>query len=263
LAPKRMVVIRDLISTSKKTTDAAWDALAKTPDWTIVVLWETQDTKELEKKPLYKTLKAGADVHLYPFPVIEGSALIRWTADRVKSAGAAIAPDALNLLVQMVGSDLWQMHNEIEKLAARSTGGMITTVQVRELVHASFEEQIFDLVDAVSQRRTVDALRLLDEQRQAGAADGYILSMLMRQARILLSVRALLQENPRATKELLASELGLHPFVAGKALSQARGFTLDSLTATHDLLYKLDLGMKTSRYDDTLAADLAVNALLT
>ncbi len=258
-----MVIVRDLVSSAKKDSEKLWtEGLSRIPSTNIVILWETDEPKSLEKKPLFKSLKDVSEIHHYPFPLLEGAAVTRWTSERVRSAGGTIEPRALSLLVEMVSADLWQMNGEVEKLVAFADGKPVTEAMVRELVHATFEEQIFDLIDAVAQRRTDRAIQLLDEQRQAGAADGYILSMLIRQVRILLGVRAALDENPRATKDSLASELGIHPFVASKALAQARGFTRDALESAHDLLYKLDLGMKTSRYDDGLAVDLAVNALV-
>lgn len=263
LSEKRMIVIRDLVGQNKKGIDEVWnDGLKKIPSSTIVVLWETLAPKELEKKPLFVELKNAAEVHHYPFPVLEGAALESWVAQTVKARGGTVALDALRALVEAVGSDLWQMNGEIEKLVAFANGKPVTVEMVKKLVRASFDDQIFALVDAVAQRRTQEALRLLEEERLSGAADGYIFSMLSRQVRILLGARCVLDENPRATKDIIASELGIHPFVASKAISQARSFTRQSLETAHDLLYRLDLGTKQGRYQDDLAVDLAVSALV-
>jgi DNA polymerase III delta subunit len=72
-----------------------------------------------------------------------------------------------------------------------------------------------------------------------------------------LGARAMLDENPRAGNDELAKTLGIHSFVAQKALAQARGFSLEHLTAVHDLLFNFDVAMKTGGLNADLAVDLA------
>ena len=66
----------------------------------------------------------------------------------------------------------------------------------------------------------------------------------------------MLDENPRATKEEFANTLDIHPFVAQKALAQARGFSLEHLKAVHELLFEFDVQMKSGGIDADLAVDL-------
>lgn len=263
LGQKRMVVVRDLIESLKKDEIDAWvEGFKKTPDSTIVVFWESIEPKGLEKKPLFKELAGFAQVHHYPFPPLQGAELNRWVQGRVKERGGVIDAGALRALVDRVGSDLWQMDNEIGKLVAYANGQSITTGMVDELVRASFEGKIFQLIDAVSQRRPADAIGLLQEERWSGANDHYLLTMLGRQVRILLGARALLDEKPRATSQELAQILGIHSFVAQKALAQARGFSLEHLKATHDLLFEFDVHMKTGGIDADMAVDLTTVKLI-
>lgn len=257
LGQKRMVVIRDLIDSTKKPEMGVWvDGFKRVPESTIVVFWESTEPKALEKKPLFKELAVLAEVHKYVFPQLLGAELTRWAETRLKEHGGTIEASALRALVERVGGDLWQMDNEIGKLVAYASGKPITTVMVDELVHASFEGKIFQLIDAVSQRRPADAIRLLQEERWSGANDHYLLTMLGRQVRILLGARAMLDENPRASSQELADTLMIHPFVAQKALTQARGFTLEHLKAVHDLLFEFDVAMKSGGIDADLAVDL-------
>lgn len=261
LAERRMVIARDLIASTKKENDWA-DNLDKIPAATIFIMWETLEPKALEKKPLFKKLKDLAEAHFYPFPKLEGSALSKWTAGRVVERGGTIAPEALRALIERAGEDLWQLDGEIQKLIAYADGEQITKEMVDKLVRTSFDSNIFALMDAVSSHRAAQVLQLLEEERASGAADGYIFSMLLRQVRILLSVRLCLDENPRANSSDIATALDLHPFVAGKALQQARGVSTNKLRLVHDLLYTFDVGMKTGKYSDKISVDLAVVKLL-
>lgn len=260
---KRMVIIRDLVATTKKDGEEAWAGLAKTPDSSIVVLWETMEPKALEKKALFQAIRKGEDVRSYPFPALEGSELSAWTADRVKArGGSSIAADALRELTDRVGSNLWQMDNEIGKLVALCSGRAVALADVDGLVRASFDGEIFALVDAVSRKEGKKAVRLLREERWSGASDFQIFAMLARQVRLLLGARALLDENPRASSQQLASEMNINPFVAQKVIEQARKFSLADLRATHDLLFSYDAGMKSGFLDAELAVDLVTTTLV-
>jgi DNA polymerase-3 subunit delta len=268
MGTKRMVVIRDLVATTKADGKDQWESLARTPDSSIVILWETLEPKALEKKPLFAPLSKGEGTVLYPFPVLEGSALSKWTSDRIKERGGTIAPDALRELCDRVGGDLWQMDNEIGKLVAFSMRGqgtppmVISMADVDALVRATFDGEIFALVDAISRKESARAIRLLEEERLSGGSDFAIFGMLARQVRLLLGARALLDEDPRATSSQLAAEMEINPFVAQKAIDQARKFTLNDLRATHDLLFRYDAGMKSGVLDAELAVDLVTTALI-
>jgi len=260
MGSKRMVVIRDLVATTKTDAKDQWASLANTPDSSVVVLWETMEPKALEKKPLFAILSKGTDVHLYPFALLEGSELSKWTADRIKERGGTIAPDALRELCDRVGGDLWQMDNEIGKLVAYRPSIVLADVDL--LVRATFDGEIFALVDAISRKESSRAIRLLEEERLAGGSDFAIFGMLARQVRLLLGARALLDEDPRASSQRLAAEMEINPFVAQKAIDQARKFTLADLRATHDLLFRYDAGMKSGVLDAELAVDLVATALI-
>ncbi len=261
MSQKRMVVVKDIIATTKKDGEEAWAALARTPESAIVVMWETSD---IGKKKLFSTIasEAGQSLHKYVFPTLEGSALSKWTTDRMKSYGGHIASDALRELCDRVGGDLWQMDNEIQKLASFCLNREIQKKDVDELVRAQFEGEIFALIDAVSQKQGKQAIKLLFQERESGASDFQIFSMLARQVRILLGARALLDENPHATSTQLASDMDIHPFVAQKSLLHAKRYTLDALCSTHDLLFRYDAGMKSGLLDAELAVDLITTHLV-
>lgn len=262
LAQKRMVISRDLMANGKKDKADWIESLVKIPSSTIFVLWETLEPKELEKKPIFKKLKELSEVHFYPFPKLEGMALSKWTAQRVVEHGGIAAPEALRALLERAGDDLWQLDGEIQKLVAYADGATITKEMAEKLVRATFDSQIFALMDAISSRRGSEVIKLLEEERASGATDGYIFGMLLRQIRILLGVRLIIDNNPAVTKDAIASQMEIHPFVASKALQQAKNFKTADLQQAHTILYELDLGSKTGKWNEKIAVDLMVVELL-
>ncbi len=263
LSKHRMVIIRDLLSTTKKEQSPLWETgLQRIPDSTIVILWETGDVAAIEKKPLFKKLSVIEGARMYPFDGLAGVSLTKWIVERVKSQSGLIEPNAVRSLIERVGTDLWQMHQEIDKLIAYANGKTITETMTIELVNASFEGKIFELVDALSKKDSRHAVQLLEEERFAGSDDHYILSMFSRQIRLLIGARAVLDENPRATNSDIATQLDVHPFVATKVLVQAKNFTLKKLLGAHEKLFEFDRAMKNGGIDVDLAVDLLATDLL-
>lgn len=266
LAEKRMTIVRDLVVATKKAEAEDWvEGFKKIPKENIVIFWETAEPKKVEAGEIFKSFKKEADVFSYPYPLLEGSALTKWTTDRAKELSLTFESGALQKLVERVGPDLWRMDGELQKLQAlcAGTNSTVSNTTIEQTVRATFEDHIFDFVDAVSRKDHKTALRLLEEERLSGASDHHLLSMLTRQVRILLGACSLLAENPRATKDELATSMGIHPFVAQKSLQQAKSFRLEDLQAAHEALFAYDLAMKTGGIEAGLAVDLTVAKFLT
>ena len=258
-----MVVIRDGFRSLKKNQEGTWEErLLKTGDSTIVIFWESTSIKDVEKHPLYKIISEKSGVYTYVFPLLQHKELISWISKCVQKYGSTIEVKAQELLALKTGSDLWQLNGEIQKLVGYADGKNISRFMVETLVHAQFSDQIFAFLDAVSQQRIIDAMQLLEEERLSGASDGYLFNMLTRQVRILLELKACLEEHPTLSKDKAASLLNLHPFVVSKTISQVKAFPLEHLKKTHDYFYELDRGMKTGRYSERMGMDLAIVALL-
>jgi len=263
LAKRRMVIIRDLLSTIKKDEIPLWEnGLSRIPESTIVILWDALECEKVQKNKLFETLQTAADLHAYPFPSLVGSKLTQWIVDRIKSKHGLIEDAAIRSLIERVGTDAWQMAHEIDKLVAYSNGKTITESMVNQLVQATFEGKIFDLVDALSKKDVRTATRLLQEERFAGSDDYYLLSMFARQIRLLLGARCVLDKNPRADKNQIATELEVHPFVASKLVMQAKNFSTEILLRSHEMLYTFDRDMKRGNIDVDLAVDLIAIDLL-
>ena len=65
---------------------------------------------------------------------------------------SSISRQAINILIELIGSDLYTMDNEIDKLVSFTAGRMIEEKDVRMVVSAAREEDIFAMVDAIMDR---------------------------------------------------------------------------------------------------------------
>ena len=228
--------------------------LPRLPETTRLIFVET---KTLAKNnPLLKHAVEDKNAHVKEFSAPSEKTLPKWIQERVKKNGGAIEADAVNELVVHVGNDLRLLDNEIEKLLTFRANQTIRAADVRTLVASVTESNIFDLVDALGQRETSRALKLLHDQLDHSAAPIYLLSMITRQFRLLLQLRDLAARGK--TADQAAAQLKMHPFVAKKTWAQALHFTLPQLEAIYQKLLDADIAIKTGRNEPVLALDLLV-----
>jgi DNA polymerase-3 subunit delta len=245
LSQKRMVVLSGFLSSIKTADVEQWSSvLCGTDSDSIVVLRDEIDADELKKKPLWLAIRGAKDFHEYAFEKLSPLDLERWVVYELGEMNSKISRDALRNIIANTGGDTWLLYQEMLKLAAYSNGRIISADDVHKLVKAIFEDDIFAFVDAVSKKQIAEAVNLLMRERESGDSDGYLFSMLLRQVRLLLGARSLLDQNPQIGKDEVAKELGVHPFVAQKALEQARRYSLTNLVKVHDLMFEFDQKIK-------------------
>jgi DNA polymerase III delta subunit len=86
--------------------------------------------------------------------------LARWVVQHAKSAHrTTIAPDAADMLVELVGDDLGRLDTELAKLAICADGGRIETDSVCGAVAFQRERQMWDMTNELACGRIAEALR--------------------------------------------------------------------------------------------------------
>lgn len=238
--------------------DALLSYLPGMPPTTDLALVETESVARNERpyKELARLAEAGrAEIVLCEAP--EERDLPDWVLRRAKHRGGAIERDAAFDLATSIGRNLRLLDSELDKLVTyRGGAGPIRREDVRLLTPYTQEANIFDMVDAIGQQDGSKAVRLLTELQRDGAAPLYLLSMVVRQFRILVQVAD--QMSLGLGKEEIAKAIGLHPFPTQKAMEQCRRWRMSDLEAAYDKLLAADLAIKTGKLPDDLALDLLV-----
>jgi len=275
LSKKRLIIIEDIFASK----DAAiFEPLPeylknKQPDDNIVIFWESNliikkfkgkpaamlldssgKDKPLNKKQseLYKFLSG--QKYAFSFNLLSNTQLANWVRKQAAARGGKISAKAADTLVGLVGSDGWQISNELDKLLNYKAAGKLTAGEVeidiqdvQNLVQGNFSENIFALTDALSLKNKALAARLLGERIEAGLPGSYLLNMFTRQFRILLQIKQALESG--SSQRQLAGQLKLHPFVAQKGVEQAHHFTLPVLKNILSRLVEIDFKVKSGRGD--------------
>ena len=205
--------------------------------------------------PVLKNVKAVAEVK--EFGNMTPNDLRGWVQERVMDRNGSITTNAVQLLVDMIGTDLWALASEVEKLLLYASGRAIEIEDVEEMVVFVKEVSVFAVVDAVLEGNRMVAMRNLTKLLEGGATVPYFLSMLGRQVRMLLLAQELIQE--KVPKGDLGSRLGINSaYPLRKTLEQARRFTPQSLRVLHNGLLNTDVAIKTGAQGERLALEFLV-----
>lgn len=184
----------------------------------------------------------------------------QWVERRAAERGRRISRGAAQLLVALVGADLGRLDTELAKvLDFAGDGAVVDEDHVRAVASAVPTARIFDLLDAVAERRVADAARQLSLLLENGEPPLRALAALTRQMRTLLQVRLLAERGWGA--EQLQKRLRVHPYVVKKSLRQARGWDPRELAQGLLACVETETDIKTGRINDEAALDLLVTRL--
>jgi DNA polymerase-3 subunit delta len=242
MSERRLVIVRDV----DKMDAAALERLAlysRDPaPFTCLVL---AGTKIAKNSKLYKAVASSGVTFEYAAPKRNEYApeVVRLLRDRGKKIGLTAAQK----LVDVVGRDLRRLDSEADKLAAFvDASPEVTEADIAAVASESGDPSIFELTDAVGERDTVRALRLL-RRLMASETPYAIHAMLARHVRALVSARALADRGVPA--EAMASEIGMPPWQVRTVVRQAQRYTPAELSVALRGLAAAEEEMKTSPTD--------------
>lgn len=259
----------------------------------VVIVFDVRGN--LDKRLGFTKLVQGLGVCL-DFPALEGESEVQsFLQSRLRRAGKSMARNAVAELIARCGSEARQLTSEIDKLIAYvGDRSEIDLDDVKAMVAATAELSVFELVDAVAERRPREALQQLELMLDQQAAPMMILAMLIRQFRFLLQARHLLDKgivDPRLlggraydfnqqvtgkrdgrslldswkaqVAEVLPTEgktalLTQHYFPLWKTLTVARRMPAELIEATLERLLQTDLALKSSHLDPRYEMELLV-----
>lgn len=241
---------------AKETIKALVEFLPTVPDSTILVLVEKRALPE--SNAVLKAAAKGQWAQIKFFDLPKGEGLVTWIRKRAKAEGGELTREAAQALSQ-IENDPRALGNEIAKLITYVNAARpVELDDVETLTPAGGESNIFNMVDAIGQRKGPAALRelhkLLEKEEPL-----YVLSMIVRQYRLMLQARELL--DARQPDSEVAKILGLHPFPAGKICAQARNFSITTLERIYRRLLDYDADIKTGALEPAVALDTLVTSL--
>lgn len=257
MCDRRIVVVRDwapLLPGKSKNEEDETEHLQKwleNPPETCVTIFYMRTEPDGRKKATTLLKKKAAPV---TFDSLTDSELLKWSAKHIKASGKKISTPAVNTLVFMAGRDLTRLAGELDKLSAYIEDRTeITETDVKEIVSASLEYNIFELLNRLLEGNLAEAQKMTNSLLQGGQTSVGILAMLTRQLRQLAHMRLASDagEPVQRTQELLK----LHPYAAKQIARQCKARPAAAFKALYEHCVSVEYDIKSGRLRDSAALD--------
>jgi len=216
--------------------------IAAPPEHLWLVLTSAAGRDSELSQPLLKVAKQFGNVQR--FIAYDNDNPSDWVRRRAGGKGIRISPQVAGMLIRVVGNDVGDLDQELEKLSLlHPDASELTEAMVAEAVQGHRHFSVFAMVDALAQRDLRKALDVLQQQLEQAPREHVRLYMLVvQQFRRLLLISSML-ESGKPQSDIL-KKLGLPGFIGKQAITHARQFKYAELTRVYALLGKMELRLK-------------------
>ena len=261
LSERRLIIVTDFFSKTKSKRNAGkdWDNLRQIvetmPPTNDLLFREAQNT--YKNNDLFNQIAEMISVREFPMP--RGGAINRWIQERVKDKGGDIDNSAVARLVYVIGSDTWALDSEIEKLVLYAADREINRNDIDLLTTDNHQDSIFKAVD-MALNGNLNAMESVKTILNGSESPGYILAMIHRQVRLLITAK--MSHSEHVNRNDLSRQLNLRGYAMDKLLEEVKRHSLSKLRSVHSLLVKTDEKIKSGKLKDMLALEMLLAELV-
>lgn len=237
------------------------DYIKNIPDTCLLVL--TSEKADKRKKLYKEAVSHGA---AYDFGPLDEHVLKTFIEKRFALLGKKIKPNVTAELIGLSGYylketeyTLFNMENEIKKIAAHADGDEIMISDVLGALSGDVETYVFSLIDAVGMGRKEEAFKLLYNILSSGSSIFLILSLLASQYETILEVKELREEGKLTAQ--MQSILGVHEFRIRKAAGAEGSYSKAGLKEILKKIYQVEKDIKTGLMEQVLALEVLISEI--
>jgi DNA polymerase-3 subunit delta len=256
MSSRRVIRVTDFNKLDEDNEEILLDYL-KRPVETSVVIFVTDDIDK--RKKFAKTLMQGA---AFEFAPLNDGDLTTWARAHLNGLKTEVEADVLRRVVELVGSDVRTLSNELNKLSAAALpSGKITMELVEALVGRSRELMNWDLTDQMLARNRPRALRVLEHLLDDGAPPLMLIGLIASTYRRMALAQALLSQGV-SSREIFR-QVPMPPFKQSSFLNTISRTDSQTLTRQIARIAAADLGIKTSKATPRMQIEMLVVELTT
>lgn len=219
---------------------------------TILIFVESEVDK---RSKLFKAIQSkGCAVE---FVEQDENTLKRWVAGMLGREGKKITENTVQLFLTKTGTDMENIYTELEKLICYCMDKEIVTAEDVEVICTTrITSHIFDMVDAIADKKQAKALQLYYDLLALKEPPMRILFLIARQCNILLQVKAM--KGKGYNNKDMASAIGVPPFALNKYAAQAGKFKTAVLKKAVAKCVEAEEAVKTGRMNDVMSVEILI-----
>lgn len=265
LSEHRVVLVEDS-GFFLKSADELTDALGTLPETGILIFVEpdieksTGLTKAVDKRGrLFKLFDKAEGA--FSFDVPDEKMLRSWIISRLSDTGKKVEAGVPERLLSAVGTDMSTLDTELEKLISYTLEKEAVSVADVEAISVTVaEDKVFDMVDAISAKKTEQALLLYNDLLTLREPVMKVLYLIAKQYQILVQVAKM--QADKTPRSEMAKTAGFLPFLVNKYTTLAGSYTYPQLLAACDACLEADYSIKTGRLSDRNALERLILDLM-
>lgn len=271
LAEKKMLALKNLLSSGEHSIilksiieRIEEDNFPKQNDY---IFWEEKETfasaskqtKNTDAKKIFEILKK--QTYSREFTKMNSSQFNQWLKTIFQEKNIKIKNEAINYLIINAGDNLHKIEQILDQISFYKNGQEIETKDLVLFLEEKIDDNIFNLVDNIFSGQKNKAYKMLYKQYEQGKDISYIFAMILRQVRIFLEIRDLLEREDSLTSEQIAKKTKLHPFVVKKSIVQVKKYNKKYLQNIYNKLLAVDIKIKNSLAEPKTLLDFFINEI--
>lgn len=255
MASRKIVVLNHMsMFFSNEQKDEIYDYLDNLGSHLLLLMVDSSnDLKKTTKIYKYYNKKN----RLVEFTKLNGKPLNTWLEKLAKKYKVKISPANINYFIQNstylsrnVVSSLYDLENEFIKLISYCNKGEIEKEDIDFVMVKSIDNNIFDLLGAISKGDVHSSISIFDKIYQLNEPVQKILFMITRQMRLMLGYNIYRQKG-YSDGEII-EKLQIKPYEYQKISQQARSQSVKIQKEFLNLLLEIDKRLKTSQLDEKI-----------
>lgn len=193
------------------------------------------------RRKLTKTIKKHS--YLVELPQLNEQEMSRFVREHIEQQPFNMSQEAVEELLDRVNFQLTPAMNELEKLKMYAVNqNQISKDIVTELVPRALASDVFQLTQAIMDKRLADAVQIYEDLTLLGHEPIALHALIISQFRIILQSLILASQGFREGD--IASHLNVHPYRVKLALKNSRHIQGDALTKLYIELADIDYQLK-------------------
>ncbi len=226
------------------------------PTYTVLIMYylfnDKRDTPKKSNK--IKSLEKVSKV-VY-FDKLKKDRYYKKVEEVFKEKGKEIGKIELRYFTEKVQNNFDIIRREADKLISYAENRAINKLDIDKLIANSSEDDIFDLVDFISQKKVEKTLDLLYDLLSKSDQHMLIISNIENNFKRLYEIKVMVQSGGNVND--ISSKFKLPTFVCEKLINQSSKFSIKQLQKIMEICLETENKMKTSGVDKNMEMELMI-----
>jgi len=225
--------------------------LDNVPDYLEVIFVEESVDK---RSGAYKKLSKIGKVNEYKYSTEKD--LTGWVENILKKYNISMNKADIAYFIQICGPAMNSMMSELNKLIILALDGeKINREIIDDVCCRNIESVIFDLTDRIGEKKSKEAIKIINNLIMQKQAPQFIIIMIYKQIKNIYNVKLAMKENQPL------EALGINPYVLRKTKEQASNYTTEELEGLINSFQELDGNIKIGNIDAVVGLERIILSL--